>query len=142
MRRLLRPAVAVAAIMLAAAPAHAQEDGEPLTTWRINMIDVKDGGLERWQEIIVDHLLPAYDTAGLPRPQLHWVIGDDQWDMMIIHEEHGGMDSLDEAVRADIATITAAMVEREGSQEAVDALFSELRELEERTATTVTRSHQ
>jgi len=142
MRRLLRPALAVAAIMLAAAPSQAQEEGEPLTTWRINMIDVRNGGLERWQEIIINHLLPAYETAGLEPPQLHWVIDNEEWDMMVIHVEHGGLDSLDEAARADIATITAAMVEREGSQEAVDALFAELRELEERTATTVTKSHQ
>lgn len=142
MTRLLTCALAALVLVLPASPSLAQDEAAPLTIWRINMIDVADGGLDRWQEIIIGHLLPAYETGGLEPPQLHWVIDNPEWDMMIIHEEHGGMRSLDEAVAADIATITAAMIEREGSEEAVQALFAELQALEVRTATTVTKSHQ
>ncbi len=139
MRQALTRTSLAAVLAVAANPAAAQGEDEPQITWRINMIDVADGGLDRWQEIIVNHLLPAYETAGLEPPQLHRGVDSEEWDMMIIHEEHGGMESLDEAIAADIATVSAAMVEREGSQEAVDALFAELQTLEVKYETTVTQ---
>ncbi len=141
MIKMLKPALVAAAMAMAATPAIAQEEEEPRTTWQINMIDVKSGGMDRWQEIVMEHIVPAYAAAGLREPQLHWTMMDDEWDMIVITEVPGGMATFDTHAPAARRALFAALVEQEGSEEAVRALFDELDGLEEKSSSVMTHSH-
>lgn len=141
MINLMKPALAAVALAMVATPAWAQEEEEPRTTWRINMVDVKPGGMDRWQEIVMEHIVPAYEAAGLPAPQLHWTMLNDDWDMIILTPVPGGMATFDTHAPAARRALFAALVEQEGSEEAVRAMFDELESLEEKTSSIMTHSH-
>lgn len=142
MMKMYKAALAAASIALLSTPVVAQDEAEEeRSTWRIAMIDVSDDGMERWQEIMLDHVVPAYASAGLPVPQLHWTMMNDDYDMIVIVEIPGGMATFDSHNPPARTALWAAMVEQEGSAEAASALFDELDSLEDGSTSTITHSH-
>lgn len=141
MIKLLIPALAGMTLATFATPAAAQEEEQARTTWRILMVDVKDEGQSRWEEIVMEHVIPAYVAAGLDAPSLHWTMLNDDWDMVIVGEIPGGMATFDHHRPAARMALWNALVAQEGSEEAVDALFAELDGLEEKTQSLYTHTH-
>ncbi len=141
MKIIAKTLLAAGSIALLSVPTVAQEEEEVRTTWQVTAIDVKSGSGNRWYEIISDHLMPAYEAAGLDKPTLHWVMIDDDWDFLIVQEMPDGMATFDTHNPPTRMALFAALVEQEGSEEAVEALFDELNGLEEDSKTLFTHTH-
>lgn len=141
MLKTCKAALVAASFALLAVPATAQEEEEPRTTWRVLFIDVADGKMGRWQEIVMDHIIPAQQAAGVPVAQLHWIAPSDDWDMIIMNEMPRGMAAFDTHSNPEREALFAALVEQEGSEEAVQALWEELDGLEDKTKEFFTHSH-
>lgn len=142
MAKFYKAPLAATATALFFAPAMAQEEPEePRTTWSMTVVDVKDSGMDRYQELLLDHIVPAYTAAGLPEPQLHWVAMSDDWDMMILTQIPGGFATFDSHMPEQRTALFAAFVAQEGSEDAVTALFDEMSALEEETRRIYTHSH-
>ncbi len=141
MLKIGKAALAAASVALLAVPATAQDEEEPRTTWRVLLIDVADDGMGRWQEIVMDHIIPAQEAAGVPVAQLHWIAANDDWEMIVLNEMPRGMAAFDTHANPERAALFAALVEQEGSEEAVEALFDELNSLEVKTKSFFTHSH-
>ena len=109
MIKMLKPALVAAAMAMAATPALAQEE-ESRTTWQISAIDVADGGMERCQEIMMEHVIPAYEAEGLAPPQLHWTMMSDDWDMIVMTEVPGGMATFDSHMLASRVALRDALI--------------------------------
>ncbi len=141
MKALFTTALAAVSLAVLAVPAAAQEEEEARTTWTVTAIELNDGAGGRWEEIIMDHLMPAYDAAGLDRPQLHWVMANNDWDYVVINTMPRGMGTFDTHDNPERRAIWEAMVAQEGSEEAARAMFDELDSLEKRTTTLYTHTH-
>lgn len=141
MLKICKAALAAASVALLAVPATAQDEEEPRTTWRVMLIDVADNGMGRWQEIVMDHVIPAQEAAGLPTVQLHWIAVNDDWDMIVINEMPGGMATFDTHANPQRAAFFAALVAQEGSEEAAEALMNELDGLEDKVKAFYTHTH-
>jgi len=141
MKKLCIAALAACSLGFTAIPAAAQEEEQARTTYRVMAIDVKSGSAGRWEEIMMETVIPAYEAAGLPTPQLHWVMVNGDWDYMVVVEMPDGMAAFDSHNPPGRTALFASMVESLGSEEAVQELFSELNGLEEDSVTLYTHTH-
>jgi len=141
MKAFVTAALAAASLTVAAVPAFAQEAEEPRTTWTVTAIELTDDAGNRWEEIFMEHLWPAFDAAGQDRPQLHWVMANNDWDYVVIQTMPRGMGTFDSHNNPERRAIWQAMVAQEGSEEAAQALFNEMDSLEKRSSTLFTHSH-
>ena len=141
MKTMIKAGLAACVAVGLAIPAIAQEEEEARTTWRVTLLDVSDGGMDRWQDIMLEHVIPAQQAAGLPVTQLHWIAPADKWDMILVQEMPRGMASFDTHDNPERRAMFSAMVEQEGSEEAVRELFAELNGLEDEGETYYTHTH-
>jgi hypothetical protein len=138
----LKTALAVSALVCVAQPAFAQEEPEqPRTTWRIQMIDLKDDAGTKWEDLIMERVIPAYRAAGLPEPQLHWTMANGDYDYVVIGQMPGGMGTFDHHQPAARVALNNALVASLGSEEAVEAMFTELDGYVEDVQTVFTHTH-
>ena len=89
----------------------------------------------------MEHVIPAYEAAGLALPQLRWTMMSDDWDMIVMTEVPGGIATFDSHMPASRVALRDALIAKEGSVEAMEALFEELRGLEDDSTTLMTHSH-
>lgn len=141
MKVIVKAALAAVSLAMVTAPVAAQEEEEARTTWTMTAIELNDGAGGRWEELIMEHLMPAFDDAGLDRPQLHWVMANNDWDYVIIQTLPRGMGTFDTHANPERRALWEAVVAREGSEEAARAMFDELDSLEANTTTLWTHSH-
>ncbi len=141
MNAFVTAALAAASLAVVSVPVAAQEAEEARTTWTVTAIELNDDAGNRWEEIFMEHVLPAYDDAGLDRPQLHWVMANNDWDYVVINTMPRGMGTFDTHNNPERRALWEAMVAREGSEEAAQAMFDEMDSLEERSTTLFTHSH-
>ncbi|NNC72358.1 MAG: hypothetical protein HKN78_05715 [Sphingomonadaceae bacterium] len=123
-----------------AAPASAQGAEEARTTYQVSFLEFEDGADERWNEIMTDHYIPAYRSAGLPVPVIHWVM-DGSWNIMIVREMPDGMATLDSHNSRSRTAWRAALVAQLGSEEAFETLIEEVGGLIEDGARYFTHTH-
>lgn len=141
MKVFVTTALAAASIALLAAPVAAQEEEQARTTWTVTAIDVNDGAGGRWEEIVMETLMPAHDDAGIDRPQLHWVVANNDWDYVMIRTMPRGMAAFDTHANPERMALWQAIIARAGSEEAAEALMDELDSLEAESTTLYTHSH-
>jgi hypothetical protein len=120
----LAVAAAIACISLPAGAQNAEPE-EARTTYQITYVNLAPGADERWMEILSDHTNPARQAAGLPLPTVHWLVGG-PWQLMLVTEMPDGMAALDSHNPRVAAAYRAALLQREGSEAAADALDKEM----------------
>jgi hypothetical protein len=139
--KLLHTAFAVAALACAALPVAAQDAEQSRTTWRIQLVDLKDGAGTGFEDLLMDRIIPAYEAAGLPAPQLHWAALNDDYDYVVITQVPGGMATFDSHAPAARTALNAALVRSLGSEEAVTAMYEEMAGYVESSTNIYTHSH-
>lgn len=133
--------LATAACAVISVPAMAQEEEEPRTTYTVTMIDLADGADDRWAEIRSEYVEPAREAAGLPAQTVHWVMLNEDYDIIIVSEMPRGMASFDSHANPERAAFWAAMTEIAGSEEALEALGDEWDDLVVSSHTVYTHTH-
>ncbi|WAT18533.1 hypothetical protein OZN62_02830 [Aurantiacibacter sp. MUD11] len=123
-----------------ATPAIAQEE-EPRTTYSVTMLKLTPGSENRWTEIRSEYVDPAREAAGLSPATVHWVMMNEDYDLIIITEMPRGMSTFDTHANAEREAFWEAMSEIVGGQEALDALGEEWDTLVESSTTVYTHTH-
>lgn len=139
--KLLNTAFAAAALCCVALPVTAQEAEQSRTTWRIQLIDLKDDAGTGFEDLLMDRIIPAYEAAGLPAPQLHWATLNDDYDYVVITEVPGGMATFDSHNPAARTALNAALASSLGSEEAVTAMYAQMNGYVESATNIYTHSH-
>jgi hypothetical protein len=123
-------------------PAMAQnaEPEEARTTYQVTFLKLAPDAESRWLEIQNDHFSPAREAAGLPQPAIHY-LANGPWDLMVVTRMPNGMAALDSHNPAASVAYQAALRQREGSQEAVDALGKEMDALVQNSDRFFTHTH-
>lgn len=132
---------AAAALALTASPAVAQEQEEPRTTYSVTMLKLADGADNRWAEIRSEYVDPAREAAGLSPQTVHWVMLNEDYDIIIVSEMPRGMASFDAHANPERAAFWEAMTEAVGGEEALEALGDEWDTLVESSTTIYTHTH-
>ena len=132
--------LAISAACLSASAAAQDGAEEERTTYQVSMLKLDDGAQDRWMEIMEKNLTPALAAAGLPAPQVHWVMAG-PWDILVISEMPDGLGSLDQHVSPTGASYQAALQKQLGSEAAVEALNKELDKLVVDSQRTFTHTH-
>ena len=141
MKKLVLAAAAAAATLSFTTTAWAQEEEEPRTTWRIMTVDLKPGMGQQYEKVIMDTILPAYEAAGLEKPQVHWTMANDDWDYVFIDKMPGGMATFDSHNPPSRVAMFEALKTKLGSEEAVREMWQELDGMEEKTQVLFTHTH-
>ncbi|WP_340586133.1 hypothetical protein [Erythrobacter alti] len=132
---------ASAAVALFAIPAQAQEAEEPRTTYRVTVIDLEDGADDRWFEIHETYVAPARAATGQSAETVHWVMTNPDVDLIVVSEMHGGMAAFDSHANPHRDAFFAAVRERAGSDDAMEALGEEIDGLVKSATTYFTHTH-
>lgn len=138
--KIITTALAAAALCLAL-PAAAQDAEQPRTTWRIQLVELKAGVGTEFEETMMSTIIPAYEAAGLPAPQLHWAALNDDYNYVIINEMPGGLATFDSHAPAARVALNAALERSLGSEEAVAAMFERMAGYVEHTENIYTHTH-
>jgi hypothetical protein len=136
----LKAALAVTAIACLSSAAVAQEAEQPRTTWRIQMVNITDEAGVRWENYMMETIMPAHADAGLPVPQLHWAVMSDH-EYVVITAMPGGMGTFDHHQPASRMALNAALEARLGSEEAVATMWEEMNTYVEDVDTVFTHTH-
>jgi len=122
--------VAVGAMMVGTSSAQDAEDGamtqgEDAVYISVTHMKFKPGKRERAMQIVAEHFRPASEAAGLPGAMLaiHYQTG--KWDAAWVWVLEGGMADLEWYRSPNNIKWWNALVEREGGEEAAEALMSE-----------------
>lgn len=141
MIRKLAISVAATAFALTATPALSQEEPEqPRTTYRIEYLKLKPGKEDRWVEMGEKYWGPATDKAGLPQPQIHWMMAG-PWDIMLVMEMPSGLAALDSHNPKERVAFRKAFIEVAGGEEEAKKLWAEDAELVTNTMVTYSHTH-
>jgi len=119
----------------------AQEEEEPRTTYSVTMLKLADGADNRWAEIRAEYIEPAREAAGLSPQTVHWVMLNEDYDIILISEMPRGMASFDAHANPERAAFWEAMTEIAGSEEALEELSDEWGTLVESSSTVYTHTH-
>lgn len=142
MLKTLKFATAAAAFALLATPAMAQEEAEePRTTYSVTLIKLAPGADERWTEIMETYVMPASEAAGQPLPTVHWVMANNDYDLILVTERMEGMAGFDTHANPHRDAFFAAMAQVAGGQEVVEALGEEYPGLVSKEVTYFTHTH-
>jgi hypothetical protein len=115
-----------AATLFVALPVAAQDAEQARTTWRIQLVELKDGVGTEFEDTMMNTIIPAYEAAGLPAPQLHWAALNDDYNYVVIAEIPGGMATFDSHAPAARTALNAALERSLGSEEAVTAMYERM----------------
>lgn len=141
MLKSLKTLAAAVALTAFATPAIAQEEEEPRTTYSVTMLKLADGADNRWAEIRSEYVEPAREAAGLSPQTVHWVMLNEDYDIIIVSEMPRGMASFDSHANPERAAFWEAMTEIAGGEEALEALGDEWDTLVESSTTVYTHTH-
>ncbi len=142
MLKSLKLAAGTAVLALFATPVAAQDEPEEArTTYAVTMIKLADGAEERWDEMRNTYMVPARERAGLAATQVHWVMMNPDYDLILVDEMPRGMSSFDTHANPERAAMLAAMAEIAGGEEALEAIGDEYDELVENETTFYTHVH-
>lgn len=134
-------ALAAAALSCLALPVVAQEAEQPRTTWRIQLVELKDDAGTGFEDTMMNTIIPAYEAAGLPAPQLHWAALNDDYNYVVISEIPGGMATFDSHAPAARVALNAALERSLGSEEAVTAMYERMAGYVEHAENIYTHTH-
>lgn len=138
--RLTKTILAATALSLLATPALAQDE-EPRTTYAVTVLEfTDDADQDRWLEMrgMVD---AARAQAGLPADTVHWVMLNEDWDIMIVSEMPDGMAAFDTHGTPSRAAFVAALRELAGGAEGLEAWGEEIDAMIEERHTIYTHTH-
>ena len=142
MLKLAKTAIATAALAFAAAPAIAQDTPEePRTTYRIEFLKFAPGADDRWVELLETYGNPASIAAGQKPAEVHWLMANNDWDVMLVNEMQGGMANLDAHANPYRARWMAEGAKIAGSEEAFAKLGQEYETLVEKQMTYFSHTH-
>lgn len=130
-----------AATLFVAMPAAAQDAEQPRTTWRIQLVELKDDAGTGFEDTMMNTIIPAYEAAGLPAPQLHWAALNDDYNYVIITQVPGGMATFDSHAPAARVALNTALEASLGSEEAVTAMYDRMAGYVEHTTNIFTHTH-
>jgi len=105
------------------------------------MLKLADGADNRWAEIRSEYVDPAREAAGLSPQTVHWVMLNEDYDIIIVSEMPRGMASFDAHANPERAAFWEAMTEAVGGEEALEALGDEWDTLVESSTTIYTHTH-
>ena len=136
-------AVACAAASLTFTATASAQDAEPArTTYRVMAIDLKpDADAGKYDEMITETLVPAYEAAGLVAPQVHWVMANDDWDYLMVDTMKDGMATFDSHMSPARAALRDALLAKLGSEEKVEEFWKQLSDMEAKTKVLFTHTH-
>lgn len=140
MIRKIAISIAAASFALSAAPTIAQDEEQPRTTYRIEFLKLKPGSEDRWVEMGEKYWGPASEAAGLPEPQVHWMMAG-PWDIMMVFEMPRGMEMLDSHNPPERTAFRDAFVQIAGGEEEAKKLFAEDNEIVVNSVVTYSHTH-
>jgi len=140
MIRKLAIGLAAATTFAFAAPAIAQDEEQPRTTYAIEYIKLADGKAQRWAELGEKYFAPAAKAAGLPAAQVHYLMSG-PWDIMMIFTMPRGMASLDTHASPERKAFWDALVKIAGSKEEAQKLLDESDAIETESMRTFSHTH-
>ena len=133
--------VAVAAAFATfATPLAAQEEEEPRTTYRIELLNFSDGGSGDWDEVMNEIVNPARASIGLPQVSVHWLMAG-EWEIMTITEMPDGLADLDTHGMNRGDELDAAILTHFESEEAAKAKREEITSKITRRMVTYSHTH-
>ncbi|MBE5073195.1 hypothetical protein IM511_02610 [Erythrobacteraceae bacterium E2-1 Yellow Sea] len=132
--------LAAASVALFATPAFAQDEEEARTTYRIELLKLKNGKDQRWAEMGEKYFGPATDAAGLKRPTVHWMMAG-PWDIMMVFELPRGMSTLDTHNASERVAFRKALIEVAGSEEEAKKIWAEDGEIVVNSMVTYSHTH-
>ncbi len=141
MKNLVKIAAATLALSAITLPAAAQEEEEPRTTYAVTVLEfTDDADQNRWLELrgMVD---AARAQAGLPADTVHWVMVNEDWDIMIVSEMPEGMAAFDTHGTPSRAAFLEALTELAGGEDGLEAMGEELDAMIEERHTIYTHTH-
>jgi hypothetical protein len=140
----MRLMLAAALIVLFALPTRAEaqeaEKWEGVDWYRIVNVDFHNGKAGDARRIIEDHYMPAGEAAGTPTPVMLLWNETGEWDLTIIWHMKDGPASMEWQRSPDGVKWWQTFVEREGGEEAAEAIQEEYSGLVARSTSTIARS--
>lgn len=119
--------IAAASVALASPPLFAQDaDGKPQTNYELRYIKLAPGAAMRWAELSERYWVPAWEKAGLPPIEVHWLT-EGEYDVLLPMAYPDGKSSFDE----DMPRFYAALAEVAGSEKRANELRAEMTALVE-----------
>lgn len=141
MLKSLKIAAAVTAFALTATPVLAQDE-EPRTTYAVTVLEfTDDADQNRWLELRTTMIDAARERAGLPADTVHWVILNDDWDIMIVSEMPEGMAAFDTHGTPSRAAFLEALEDLAGGEAGLAAMGEEMGGMIEDSNTIYTHTH-
>ncbi|MEL1250103.1 hypothetical protein [Aurantiacibacter gilvus] len=132
---------AALALSAVALPAVAQDAEEPRTTYSVTALEfTDDADQNRWLELrgMVD---AARAQAGLPADTVHWVMLNEDWDILIVSEMPEGMAAFDTHGSPSRAAFIEALTELAGGEDGLEAMREEADAMIEERHTIYTHTH-
>ncbi|WFL76859.1 hypothetical protein P7228_12765 [Altererythrobacter arenosus] len=133
--------IAAASLAFTATPAFAQDEPEePRTTYRIEFLKLKPGAGERWTEMGEKYWGPATEKAGLPQPEVHWLMSG-PWDIMMVFKMPRGLAMLDSHNPPERVAFRKAFAEVAGGEDEAKKLIAEDNEIVANSMVTYSHTH-
>ena len=140
----MRLILAAALVCLFALPTRAEaQEGqkwEDVDWYRIVNVDYHNGKSGDARRIIEEHYMPAGQAAGTPTPVMLLWTETGEWDLTIIWKMKRGPASMEWRRSPDSVKWWQTFVEREGGEEAAEAIQEEYSSLVARSTSTIARS--
>ena len=145
MIRTLLGGMAAASLAFAAIPATAQDDDnyveEPRTTYAITFIKLAEGAETRWLEMHEKYVVPARKAAGHAPEQVHFVMLNDDYNLIVVREMPDGMAAFDSHRPEARTAFRNEVTKIAGGPDNIQAVIDEWDGLEEKTKTVYTHTH-
>lgn len=132
--------LAAASAAIFATPAFAQDEEAARTTYRIELLKLKNGQDQRWAELGEKYYGPATEAAGLKRPTIHWMMAG-PWDIMIVMELPRGMATMDQHNAPERVAFREAFIKIAGSEDAAKKIWAEDDEIVANSMVTYSHTH-
>ena len=97
---------------------------EPRSTYQITLLKFAPGAADRGNEMMEKYYVPAAAAAGLPAPQVHWMM-DGEWDIMLVRPVMRGMAAYDAHTGPERKAYEAAFLKIAGSEDMAKKLNAE-----------------
>jgi hypothetical protein len=140
MRLILAAAIACLLTIPSSAEAQEAEKWEGVNWYRIVHVDFHNGKSGDARRIIEDHYMPAGEEAGTPTPVMLLWNQTGEWDLTIIWHMKDGPASMEWRRSPDNVKWWKTFVEREGGEEAAQAIQEEYSGLVARSSSDIARS--
>ncbi|MXO61513.1 hypothetical protein [Qipengyuania oceanensis] len=145
MIRTILGGIAAVTLCATAVPALAQDADnyveDQRTTYAITMIKLADGAEQRWLEMHEKYVVPARKAAGQSPEVVHFLMLNDDYDLMVVSEMPDGMATFDSHRPASRWAFRQQVNKIAGGADKMPPILEEWDKLEKASKTMYTHTH-